>query len=210
MAKGTSCSSRALNWVQTLSCIKSARKKSFCAHFQVQELAKIILARVKIKDLNVRIFYNFLLYIKPRYICCQFHKQINKKKTRRNFTCLKPAKTTLFDWTAPWKFLIFIIRFSWGETGQVTGTLFMVEFGQILPFSSTHLAFFFFADFYWDMLGHWTNIYSLCYHIVVLKKISVKLLKIALLRPYLGKNWANMGHAQDEAQFFSGNNKKRS
>ena len=34
------------------------------------------------------------------------------------------------------------------------------------------------------------------------EKKSVKLLKIALLRPYLGKNWANMSHAQDEAQFF--------
>ena len=34
-----------------------------------------------------------------------------------------------------------------------------------------------------------------------LKKM-VKLLKIALLGPYLDKNWTSMGHAQNEAQFF--------
>ena len=39
-------------------------------------------------------------------------------------------------------------------------------------------------------------------YFVALKKNSVKLLKIALLGPYLGKNWASMGHAQNEAQFF--------
>ena len=48
------------------------------------------------------------------------------------------------------------------------------------------------------MLGH----YNLCYHIVVLKKKSAKLLKVALLGPYLGKNWASMGHTLNEAQFF--------
>ena len=31
------------------------------------------------KDLNIRIFYKFLLYIKPRYICCHLHEQIDKK-----------------------------------------------------------------------------------------------------------------------------------
>ena len=30
----------------------------------------------------------------------------------------------------------------------------------------------------------------------------VKLLKIALLGPYLGKNWASMGCTQHKAQFF--------
>ena len=39
-------------------------------------------------------------------------------------------------------------------------------------------------------------------YFVALKKNSVKLLKIALVGPYLGKNWASMGHAQNEAQFF--------
>ena len=57
----------------------------------------------------------------------------------------------------------------------------------------------FFSDFYWDMLGHWINIYNLFYHIVVLKK---KLLKIVLLGHYLGKNWASMSHTQNEAKFF--------
>ena len=52
------------------------------------------------------------------------------------------------------------------------------------------------------MLAHWINIYNLGYHIVVLKKNSVTLLKIALLGPYLGKNWASMSHAQNEAQFL--------
>ena len=55
---------------------------------------------------------------------------------------------------------------------------------------------FFFADFYWDMSGQWINIYNVCY-IVVLEKKSVKLLKTALLGPYLGKNWASMGYAQN-------------
>ena len=97
---------------------------------------------------------------------------------------------------APWKFLIFIIRFSWIEVVQVSSAFFMVEFSQILPFSSTHLGFF--SDFYWDMLGHLVNIYNLFYHIVVLKK---KLLKTVLLGHYLGKNWASMSHTQNEAQF---------
>ena len=44
-----------------------------------QEPAKIILVRVKIEDLNIRIFYKFLLNIKPRYICCHLNKQINRK-----------------------------------------------------------------------------------------------------------------------------------
>ena len=39
-------------------------------------------------------------------------------------------------------------------------------------------------------------------YFVALKKNSVKLLKIALVGPYLGKNWASMGHAQNEPQFF--------
>ena len=42
------------------------------------------------------------------------------------------------------------------------------------------------------------------------EKKLVKLLKIALLGPYLGKNWANIDYAQNQAQFFCGNNKRRS
>ena len=52
------------------------------------------------------------------------------------------------------------------------------------------------------MLGHSINIYNLCYHIVILKKKTDKLLKIAILGPYLGNNWASMGHTQNEAPFF--------
>ena len=45
-----SCSGRVLNWVQALSRIESFRKKIFFPQVQVQELAQIIVARVKIKD----------------------------------------------------------------------------------------------------------------------------------------------------------------
>ena len=70
---------RVVNWVQTLSGIESSRKKFFYVQLQVQELTKIILARVKIEDLNIRIFDKFLLNIEPSYICCHLNKQINKK-----------------------------------------------------------------------------------------------------------------------------------
>ena len=42
------------------------------------------------------------------------------------------------------------------------------------------------------------------------EKKLVKLLKIALLGPYLGKNWASIDYAQNQAQFFCENNKRRS
>ena len=121
---------------------KNSWQKILSAQFQVQELPKLFWPGLKLKIyITIRIFYNFLLYIKPRYNCCHLQKKINKK-THQNFMRLKPAKKHVFDWMALWKFLIFIIRFSRGEVGQVSGTLFMVEFGQILPFSSTHHGFF--------------------------------------------------------------------
>ena len=46
----------------------------------------------------------------------------------------------------------------------------------------------FFADFHWDTPGNLINIYNVSYNTVVLKKKSLKLLQIALLGPYLGKN----------------------
>ena len=54
---------------------------------------------------------------------------------------------------APWKFLIFIIWFSGGKAGQLSGALFMVEFGQILPFSPTHHGFFLLisSEICWDI-----------------------------------------------------------
>ena len=75
-------------------------------------------------------------------------------------------------------------------------------------FSSTHRGFFLLisSEICWDI----ELIFITCVIIVVLKKNLVKLLKIALLEPYLGKNWASMGHTQNEAQFFFGNNKIRS
>lgn len=42
------------------------------------------------------------------------------------------------------------------------------------------------------------------------KKKLVRLLKIALSGPHLGKNRASMSHTQNQVQLFSGNNKKRS
>ena len=66
----------------------------------------------------------------------------------------------------------------------------MVESGQNLPFSSAQRGYFLLISS------------EICWHIVVLKKNSVTLLKIALLGPYLGKNWASMSHAQNEAQFL--------
>ena len=79
--------------------------------------------KVKIKDINIKLFYKFLLIIKSWYICCGLHLK-----------------------TLHWKFLIFIIQFFRGETDQVRGTSLMlssaVKFGQILPIWSTHFGFF--------------------------------------------------------------------
>ena len=60
------------------------------------------------------------------------------------------------------------------------------------------------------MTGNLINIYNLRYITVALKKKSLKLLQIALLGPYLGKNSASRGHAQNQVQFFFGDNKRRS
>ena len=92
--------------------------------------------------------------------------------------CLKPAKTALFDWTDPWNFLIFIIRFSRSKAAQLTGASFMfssvVEFGPILPFSSTHFRTVLLISI--EMCQE----IELCYNTVVLKKKSVKVLEIVL------------------------------
>ena len=55
-------------------------------------IGKIIMARVKVKDLTIRNFYKFLLYIKPRYICCHLATAKISKNPCQNFTCWKPAK----------------------------------------------------------------------------------------------------------------------
>ena len=52
--------------------MESLQKKKFFAQFQLQDLAKIIRQQVKIKDLNIKFFYKFLLKIKLRYIFLRF------------------------------------------------------------------------------------------------------------------------------------------
>ena len=71
------------------------------------------------------------------------------------------------------------------------GALFMVEFGQILPFSSNHSGLFFLisSEICWDI--ELIFITCLCYYIVVLKKNPGKVLKKQKL-----------GQTQNEAQFF--------
>ena len=69
LAKRTNCCGRPLTWVQTLSGIKSFLKKTKCT-IPSTGIVKIILARVTVKDLTIRIFCKFLLYIKPRHNCC--------------------------------------------------------------------------------------------------------------------------------------------
>ena len=57
-----------------------------------------------------------------------------------------------------------------------------------------------FADFHWDLSENWI-IYILCYNAVVLKKKKLaKLLKIAILWPYLGVT--SMGHTQNQVFFL--------
>ena len=92
------------------------------------------LARVKIKNLNIRIFHKFLLKIKLMYICCYLHIEIN--------TPIKILRARM----TPWKFFMFILRFSWGKADQVIGASLMLSCYLQFPsisFSSTHLGFFF-------------------------------------------------------------------
>ena len=64
------------------------------------------------------------------------------------------------------------------------------------------------------MSGNLISIYNLHCNTVYSseKKKSQKLLQIALSGPYLGKNYASWGHAQNQVQmfFFSGDNKRSS
>ena len=116
-------------------------------------IAKIILGRVKVKDLTIRIFYNFF-YILSQGIIAAIYRKRSIKKPPSKFHVLEACKkNTLFDWAAWWKSLLFIIRFSRGEADQVSGTLLMVECGQILPFSSTHRGFILLisSEICWDI-----------------------------------------------------------
>ena len=56
------------------------------------------LARVKIKNLNIRIFHKFLLKIKLMYICCYLHIEINTP--HQNFTCSNDSVKILYVHTS--------------------------------------------------------------------------------------------------------------
>ena len=138
--------------------------------------------KVKIKDISIKFFYKFFLIIKSWCICCSLHIKSLIKPPATISQRHKRAKTVLFDFTTPWKLLIFIIRLFRGETDQLSGATFrlssVVKFGQTLPIGSTHFGFF-----YWFPLRSITYVTILQFW-----KKSLKLLHIALLGPYLGKN----------------------
>ena len=151
---------------------------------QIQELVKIIRTRVKVKYLNMNLFYKLLLNIKLWYICWFLQIKILNKPSIIISQHHKPAKTMLFDWrTLDFHHSIFP---RW-ETDQVIGASFMfssvIKDGQILPIGSAHFGFFF-ADFHWDMSENFINIYNKLQYCSSEKK----LLQIALLGTYLGKN----------------------
>ena len=64
--------------------------------------------RIQVKDFKLRFFKNLFLRFKSKYFCCSLQNKIYNKKQaspkRLNFTCLKSAKSPLFDWIAPRKF----------------------------------------------------------------------------------------------------------
>ena len=92
--------------------------------------------------------------------------------------------------------MIFIIQFSWGEAGHVSGVWVWCLWWNLIKFYAlVPPTLDFFADFYWDILGNWHDMLSYC-------SSEEKGRKIALLGCYLGKNWASMGHAQNETLIF--------
>ena len=105
----------------------------------IRNLTSWNLAKVKIKDLNITIFYKFVLNIKPRYTCCHLNKQINKKNTSEFHVLelwrLQELRYLIGRLRENSWFLIFIIGFSWSEADHVSSTSFVLEF------SSTHLGF---------------------------------------------------------------------
>ena len=165
-------------------------------------MLKIIWLRVKINNLDIRTFYKFLLNIKPRYICCQLNKLNNKKPTIR-FSCAWSLQKLCYyigrlrenSWYSSFNFLE-----AWQD--QVSSTLFVVESGQTLPSILVPPTLDFFCWLLLRYVRKLNNVYNLCYNTVVLKKKLIKLLKITLLRSYLGKNWASMGHTQNQSQFL--------
>ena len=76
----------------------------------------------------------------------------------------------------------------------------VVKFGQVLTFSFTQLEFFLLISI--ETCQEIELIFVTYVVILYFWEKMVKLLNIALLRPYLCKNRARMGHAQTEVQFF--------
>ena len=168
LSKGASCSGRALNWVQIITGRESCSQKIFWAQFQVQELVKIFLTVVKIKDFNVRIFYKFLLNIKPRCICCHLNKQVNKKKSVRISRAWSLQKL---------RYLIGRLRenswyssFDFPEARQIRKVALRLWENLVKCYPLVRPTLHFFSDFCWDMSGNWINIYNLCYNTGILKK----------------------------------------
>ena len=84
----------------------------------------------------------------------------------------------------------------------------VVEFSQVLPFRFHPLLIFLLISI---EICQEIELISMTYVIMLLSwKKLVKLLKIALLGPYLDKNWVSMGRTQNQVQCFYGNTKRRS
>ena len=140
--------------------------------------------------ITIRIFYKFVLYIKPRYICCHLQKKINKK-LHQNFTCLKPAKKYVIWLINSMKVLdihhsIFLRQSRSGKCHFVYGGIW-----SNLTFSSTHQGLFLLisSEICWDT----ELIFNLCYHIVVLKKKIGKIVKNCSSRTLFGKKLGQHG-----------------
>ena len=132
-----SCSDRVLNWVQTLSGIKSSHKKIFFPQIQVEEFSKIIVARVKIKDKNIKLFYKLFLKIKLRYNCGPYKLMENPLSDLHMLEACKNCVIWL-DGSVKILDIHHSIFLRWGK---IRG-----------DYPSTHLGFFF-AEFCWDMSG---------------------------------------------------------
>ena len=154
----------------------------------------------------MKLFYKLHLNIKLWYIWCLHAKILNKSPITNS--CCKPAKTMLFDWMTLWKFLIFIIRFSPGETDQISGASSVFfqwsNLVKLYPLDPPTLDFF--VDFHWDMSGNGIYIYKLCYHTVVLKKIAKTFTSFSFRTLKLGQQ---RSCPKSSSIFFSGDNKRR-
>ena len=105
-----------------LSGMESSRKSISVCSFKYKNWWKLLGPGIKIKDINIKIkdinikfIYKLLVKIKSWYIWFGLHIKIFKKP-QPQFHVLEAWKMALFDWTTLWKFLIFIIWFSWGKT----------------------------------------------------------------------------------------------